>query len=107
MALVLGMQLNESATLYTSDGPIKIILIRTGPNSRIAIEAPAAVKIVRNTLEHHVSPSQVIKPNSDKEPACPKEPAARNTSGSSSSTTSSAISKPAPLARFFGKQCAD
>lgn len=106
MALVLGLEQNESFTCYTSaDGPIKVILLRTGSTVRIGIEAPKHVRIVRNTLEHYVSPSQFIQPN--KEPQCPKEAAARNTSGSSSSTTSSAISRRGPLAQFFAKPSAD
>lgn len=48
--LLLGRRHNESVTIYTSDGPIVVTLVESRNGTRIGIDAPRSVRIVRTEL---------------------------------------------------------
>lgn len=48
--LLLGRRHNESVTIYTSDGPIVVTLVESRNGTRIGIEAPRQVRIIRTEL---------------------------------------------------------
>ncbi|ADG67963.1 carbon storage regulator [Planctopirus limnophila DSM 3776] len=50
--LVLSRKKTEAITLYTSDGPITVRVVR-GEQVRLGIEAPRHIRICREEIEPH------------------------------------------------------
>lgn len=48
--LLLGRKPGESVTIYTTDGPIVVTLVASRCGTRLGIEAPRQVRVVRTEL---------------------------------------------------------
>jgi sRNA-binding carbon storage regulator CsrA len=81
MALVIGMQIKGSVTIFSSDGPITITRLPHEGKMRLAIDAPKHIKILRN---------EILTPEEKERLSCPNP----SNSGSSPSLITKPMLKP-------------